>query len=139
MMGFQAEGAAPIVRNTPIEVPETVASAIRIGNPASWRQAVDARDESGGAIDMVSDAEILEAYCLLAGREGIFAEPASAAPVAGLFKMVNSGVSLADRVVVCVITGTGLKDPTTATEVVSDNTVNVPPDLAAIEEELGYR
>ncbi len=138
MMGFQAEGAAPIVRGVPVEVPQTVASAIRIGNPASWRQAVDAWDESGGAIDMVSDAQILDAYRLLAAKEGIFAEPASAAPVAGLIQMVKSGVSLADKVVVCVITGTGLKDPATATEAVPDNTVTAPPDLTAIERELGY-
>ena len=138
MMGFQAEGAAPIVRDMPIEVPQTVASAIRIGNPAGWRQAVEARDESGGAIDMVSDAQILDAYRALASREGIFGEPASAASVAGLAQMANSGVALADKVVVCVITGTGLKDPATATETVADNTVTAPPDLAAIEEELGY-
>ena len=83
MMGFQAEGAAPIVRGEPVANPQTIASAIRIGNPASWKGALDARDSSGGTIDMVSDDEILESYRLLASQEGIFCEPASAASFAG--------------------------------------------------------
>lgn len=111
MMGFQAEGAAPIVRGHPVAQPDTVASAIRIGNPASWKSAVAARDESGGTIDLVSDDEILTAYRLLASREGVFCEPASAASVAGLTKLVAQGRLPAGKRVVCVITGTGLKDP----------------------------
>ncbi|MBU3911065.1 MAG: threonine synthase, partial [Candidatus Omnitrophica bacterium] len=87
MLGFQAEGAAPIVRGKPVEKPETIATAIRIGNPASWKQAEAARDESGGLIDMVSDQEILEAYKILANKEGVFVEPASAASVAGILKL----------------------------------------------------
>ena len=115
MMGFQAEGAAPIVLGHLVESPETIASAIRIGNPASWRGAERARDESGGIIDSVSDAEILDAYKRLARREGIFCEPASAASVAGLVKLANSRtVDLSAKVVVCIITGSGLKDPALA-------------------------
>lgn len=110
MMGIQAEGAAPIVRGTPVSQPTTVASAIRIGNPASWNAAVAARDQSGGAIDMVTDEEILEAHRLLASREGIFCEPASAASFAGLVKLNRQGLSLSGQRAVCVITGSGLKD-----------------------------
>ncbi len=115
MMGFQAEGAAPIVRGKEVKSPKTVASAIRIGNPASWKMAVAARDESGGVIEAVSDKEILAAYSLLAKKEGIFVEPASAASVAGLLKMKKQNYfrSPAGRkpVIVCVLTGHGLKDP----------------------------
>ena len=115
MMGFQAEGAAPIVRGHIVENPETIATAIRIGNPASWKKAEAARDESGGTIDMVSDDEILDAYKLLAAKEGIFAEPASAASVAGLVKMTRKGYfkkGPARKIrIVCVLTGHGLKDP----------------------------
>lgn len=111
MMGFQAEGAAPIVRGYPVPHPETVATAIRIGNPASWKGAEAARDESGGVIDMVSDEEILNAYRLLAAREGVFCEPASAASVAGVIKMARQGKLPREARIVCVITGTGLKDP----------------------------
>jgi len=106
--GYQAEGAAPIVRGAPVENPETVASAIRIGNPARWEGATDAITSSRGAIRAVSDAEILEAYAFLGEREGVFCEPASAAAVAGLLKYGAEGR------VVCVLTGHGLKDPTTA-------------------------
>jgi threonine synthase len=116
MMGFQAEGAAPIVLGRPVDHPETVATAIRIGNPASWDGAVQARDESGGAIDAVSDAEILDAYGLLARTEGVFAEPASAASIAGAKRLASQGAIPQDAVVVCTLTGHGLKDPTTATE-----------------------
>ncbi len=123
MMGFQAEGAAPIVRGHIIEKPETVATAIRIGNPASWAQAEAARDESRGTIDMVSDNEILEAYKLLASKDGVFAEPASAASVAGLLKMINKGLfkKSPDRKIkiVCVLTGHGLKDPDRAISLLS--------------------
>lgn len=111
MLGFQAEGAAPIVRGHPVEKPETIATAIRIGNPASWESAVAAADESGGKIDMVSDREILEAYHLLAETEGLFVEPASAASVAGLIKARAGGVVAEGLTAVCVLTGHGLKDP----------------------------
>src|SRR5439155_16135105 len=114
MFGFQAEGAAPIVRGAPVADPQTVATAIRIGNPASWESAVRARDESGGAIEAVSDAEILEAYRDLARHEGVFAEPASAASVAGLRKRAKVGATKGLGRVVCVLTGNGLKDPDTA-------------------------
>ena len=114
MMGFQAEGAAPIVRGAPVYEPRTVASAIQIGNPASWLGAIAARDESGGSIDSVSDDQILAAGHLLAIREGIYAEPASAAALAGLVQCVERGVSFANQRVVCVITGSGLKDPEAA-------------------------
>jgi threonine synthase len=112
MLGFQAEGAAPLVRGSPVANPETVASAIRIGNPARWEEAMSAVTGSGGAIRAVSDPEIVEAYRLLASREGVFCEPASAAAVAGL---VRHGAGPAQRVV-CVLTGHGLKDPQTALE-----------------------
>ncbi len=114
MMGFQAEGAAPIVRGHVIAKPETIATAIRIGNPASWEGAERARDESGGLIDMVSDEEILKAYKYLAQLEGVFGEPASAASVAGLIKMAEREVIKAGDRVVCTITGHGLKDPDSA-------------------------
>jgi threonine synthase len=111
MWGFQAEGAAPIVRGHVVEKPETIATAIRIGNPASWEFATQARDESGGLIDMVSDAEILDAYRYLASHEAVFVEPASAASVAGLLKMHAAGKLDAGQKVVCTVTGNGLKDP----------------------------
>lgn len=113
MLGFQAEGAAPIVRGNVVERPETIATAIRIGNPASWKQAEAARDESGGVIDAVSDAEILEAYKLLAARDGVFVEPASAASVAGVIKLNKSGYfnKAKNPTIVCILTGHGLKDP----------------------------
>ncbi len=114
MVGFQAEGAAPIVRGFPIKHPETVATAIRIGNPASWKKAEQARDESGGLIDMVSDREILEAYKLVASMEGVFCEPASAASIAGLIKMNARGYFKPGSTIVCTLTGHGLKDPDTA-------------------------
>ena len=116
MMGFQADGAAPIVRQEPVAEPQTVASAIRIGNPASWSEALVARDESEGTIDAVTDAQILYAYRLLASREGVFGEPASAASVAGLIKMYEQGMDFSGRRIVCVITGTGLKDPAVAAQ-----------------------
>jgi len=119
MLGFQAEGSAPIVRGEPVLDPQTIATAIKIGNPASWRSAVEARDESGGLIDTVTDDEILEAYKMLASVEGVFCEPASAASVAGVTKLVREGYfegeagagMPADASVVCILTGHGLKDP----------------------------
>ena len=136
MMGFQAAGAAPIVENRVIERPETVATAIRIGNPASWKGATDARDESGGIIDAVSDEEILAAYRLLAQEEGIFGEPASAAPIAGLLKVTKGGLKLRGKTVVAIITGTGLKDPDTAVRCAEPPT-KLPTEIAAIEKALG--
>jgi len=111
MWGFQAAGAAPIVLGHPVDEPETIATAIRIGNPASWKQAVAARDESGGLIDAVTDDEILSAHRLLSAREGVFVEPASAASVAGLLKSHEAGLLDRGQVVVCTVTGHGLKDP----------------------------
>ena len=111
MWGFQAAGAAPIVLGHPVDQPETLATAIRIGNPASWRQAEAAREESGGLIAAVTDAEILSAHRLLSAREGIFVEPASAASVAGLLQLHGAGRVPAGARVVCTVTGHGLKDP----------------------------
>ena len=117
MTGVQAAGAAPIVRGAIVEDPQTIATAIRIGNPASWRGAVQAIEESQGNIDLVTDDEILAAYRLIAAEEGIFCEPASAASVAGLLKLSASGVLEEGEVVVCTLTGHGLKDPETAMRV----------------------
>ncbi len=114
MLGFQAEGAAPIVLGHPIEDPKTVATAIKIGNPASWQGAVRARDESNGIITTVSDAEILEAYRLVAQLEGVFCEPASAASVAGVLKLAQQNYFKTGSTVVCTLTGHGLKDPDNA-------------------------
>jgi threonine synthase len=129
--GFQAAGAAPLVLGRPVERPETVASAIRIGHPARWEEATAAMTESGGAIEAVSDEEILAAYRFLAAREGVFCEPASAASVAGLLR---HGAGDARRVV-CVLTGHGLKDPQTALEQ-SGSVVPCAPELAAVERAL---
>lgn len=114
MWGVQAEGAAPLVKGVPVEHPETIATAIRIGNPASWSLAVAARDESGGWIDAVSDAQILDAQALVAREVGVFVEPASAASVAGLLQAAERGLVPADALVVCTVTGNGLKDTATA-------------------------
>ncbi|MFH0846989.1 MAG: threonine synthase [Chloroflexota bacterium] len=138
MMGFQAEGAAPIVRGYPIENPETVATAIRIGNPASWQKAVQARDESGGLIDMVSDNEIMSAYKLLAAKGGIFGEPASAASFAGLIKLVRKGMDFSSKRVVCVITGNGLKDSDIAIKGSEASVTELPAELKVIEKALGW-
>ena len=127
MLGFQAEGAAPIVRGKIIEQPETVATAIRIGNPASWKQAVAARDESGGLIDMVTDEEILEAYRMMASLEGIFCEPASAASLAGVIKLYRKEFFKKGDVLVLTLTGHGLKDPDIAIRV-SQKPVSLPPN-----------
>jgi threonine synthase len=128
MLGFQAEGAAPLVQGAPVEHPETVASAIRIGNPARWEEALDAMRASGGRIAAVSDEQILDAYRLLASGEGVFCEPASAASVAGI---LAHGVHGADKVV-CVLTGHGLKDPQTALAH-AGSVVPCEPDIAAVE------
>lgn len=132
MMGFQAAGAAPIVLGSVVEHPDTIATAIRIGNPASWENAVRAKDESGGMISSVEDSEILEAYRFLATRESVFCEPASAASVAGLMKTeVKRG-----SVVVCVLTGHGLKDPDAAISQISVPEA-IDATYGAISEELG--
>ncbi len=136
MMGFEAEGAAPIVRGERVTNPETIATAIRIGNPASWKGAEAARDESGGAIDCVSDEEILAAYRLMATREGVFGEPASAASVAGLIKW-SRRLDLSGKRVVCVVTGSGLKDPDTAMKGTTPF-LELPPELSKMEKALGW-
>ncbi len=132
MMGFQAAGAAPIVLGEPVAKPETVATAIRIGNPASWGKAEAARDESNGLIDMVDDNEIIDAYLRLAREEGIFCEPASAASVAGLLKLPELGVDLTDKTVVCILTGNGLKDPGTAEKRALVEMEYVEPDIDSV-------
>ncbi len=145
MCGFQAEGSAPLVRGVPIKNPETIATAIRIGNPASWKSAIEARDESGGLIDMVPDAEIIEAYRILAKQEGVFAEPSSAISIAGLLKLARQGYFEAYKRstgkqkirVVCILTGHGLKDPDRAIKSVTEPRV-VKPDMQAVLREIGY-
>jgi len=137
MMGFQAEGAAPIVKGKVVKKPKTLATAIRIGNPASWQGAVAARDQSGGVIDCVSDDEILAAYKLLARKEGVFGELASAASVAGLIKMAGQGLKLSGKKVVCIITGTGLKDPGLPAKFV-EPFPELPADVRVVERTLGW-
>jgi threonine synthase len=136
MLGFQAAGAAPIVLGRPVPDPETVATAIRVGNPASWHLADAARAQSGGLIEAVTDEQILAAYRLLAEREGVFAEPASAAGVAGLLQARAAGSVEAGSVVVCTLTGHGLKDPDTAVAG-APGPVTVGIDLAAAAAALG--
>jgi threonine synthase len=135
MWGFQAAGAAPLVLGAPVANPETIATAIRIGNPASWDLAIAAREESGGLIDSVTDDEILAAYRLLAAKEGLFCEPASAAGVAGLLKRHASGGLDAGQRIVCTLTGNGLKDPQWALEGASDPVV-IPVDVEAAARAL---
>jgi threonine synthase len=137
MLGFQAAGAAPIVRGAPVEAPHTIATAIRVGNPASWTTAVAARDESEGAIDMVTDDEILEAYQLLARKEGLFVEPASAAAVAGLLKRARAGQASGGRAV-AIMTGNGLKDPETAAQHYAPTIVKASATVASVEAALGW-
>lgn len=137
MIGFQAAGSAPIVLGHPVDKPETIATAIRIGNPASWRQAEAAAKDSGGFIDMVTDEEIIAAYKLLAQAEGVFAEPASAASIAGIIKKAEHGLFLPEDVIVCTLTGHGLKDPDRAIAV-AEPPVQLPADVEAIIEYLGY-
>lgn len=132
LMGFQAAGAAPIVLGKPVARPETIATAIRIGNPASWKTAVQARDESGGLIDKVEDREIVDAYLMLARQEGIFCEPASAASVAGLLRLGDLGVDVTGKTVVCILTGNGLKDPGTAEKRALVELEYVEPDLESV-------
>jgi threonine synthase len=139
MWGFEAEGAAALVRGEPISDPETVATAIRIGNPASWELAVRAQRESGGWIDSVSDEEILKAYRRLAEAEGVFAEPASAASLAGVIKMREKGELSPGTRVVAVLTGNGLKDPTTALEAVTVKPRVVPCDPETVFQAISER
>jgi threonine synthase len=134
MLGWQAQGSAPLVHGEPVPYPETIATAIRIGNPANWGGAIAARDESDGHIGAVTDAEILDAYRLLATAEGCFVEPASAAAVAGLLKAAAKGQVRADETVVCTLTGHGLKDPQRAMdEVEVGPAVDPTPDAVAAE------
>ncbi len=144
MWGFQAAGACPIVRGEIFKNPETIATAIRIGNPASWKKAENARDESGGLIDSVTDEEILEAYGILANKEGVFVEPASAASVAGLIKMKNCGKlekvkkEINRRLtIVCILTGHGLKDPDRAIASVPKPKI-IEPTVEAVLKEMDY-
>jgi len=136
MLGWQAAGAAPLVFGEPVPYPETIATAIRIGNPASWDGAIAARDESGGAIGAVSDDDILDAYRLLAREEGVFVEPASAASVAGLLRAAREGLVTRGETVVCTLTGHGLKDPNRA---IAEVDAGAPVDATAdaVMEELG--
>lgn len=137
MIGFEASGAAPIVQNKIIDKPETIATAIRIGNPASWKQAVNAAQESGGFIDMVTDDEIINTYKLLHDSEGIACEPASAASVAGLLKSAKANKLSPESTVVCVLTGNGLKDPDSAIKYSEQEKIEVKPDLKEIVSKLG--
>ncbi|MBK8560429.1 threonine synthase [Candidatus Amarobacter glycogenicus] len=137
MFGFQAAGAAPLVSGKPVAEPETVATAIRIGNPASWAGAIGARDESQGLIEAVTDEEILEAYRLLARKEGLFVEPASAASVAGLLKHGRAGTMRGGRAV-AILTGNGLKDPDTAVSQYRPDVTRASATLEGVERALGW-
>jgi threonine synthase len=137
MLGFQAEGAAPIVLGYPVREPQTVATAIKIGNPASWQGAVKARDESGGLITTVSDEEILEAYRFIAQLEGIFCEPASAASVAGMLKLARQNYFRAGSTVVCTLTGHGLKDPDSAISTALAKPMSIKAELREVLRALG--
>lgn len=136
MLGFQAAGAAPIVNDKPVERPETVATAIRIGRPASWEGATHARDESGGLIQAVSDEEILDAQRRIAELEGIFCEPASAASVAGVRRLAAEGRMHRSETVVCVLTGHGLKDPDIMA-LEEGSLTTVAPDLRSVRDAMG--
>jgi threonine synthase len=138
MFGFQAAGAAPLVHGHPVRNPETIATAIRIGDPASWASATAARDESDGRFAAVTDEEILAAYRLLSSREAVFVEPASAASVAGLLRSAADGVLPRGSLVVCTVTGHGLKDPDTALLAAAAPTV-VPVDPGAVADALELR
>ena len=141
MFGFQAAGAAPLVSGTPVEEPDTIATAIRIGNPASWDKAIAARDDSGGRIEAVTDDEILAAYRALAVEEGLFCEPSSAASVAGVTRLApaGSGAIGRDELVVCVLTGTGLKDPATAeSQIAAGRVIEAEPTVGAVAVALGW-
>ena len=136
MIGWQAEGAAPIVKGFPIKNPQTIATAIKIGNPYSWQPALKAAQESNGFIDAVSDEEILEAYRLVASSEGVFCEPASAASIAGVIKSYRRGLFKGGETIVCTLTGNGLKDPDTVIKA-SEKPIELPPNLNEIAKYLG--
>ncbi len=136
MHGFEAEGAAAIVHNRVFENPETIATAIRIGNPASWHLASAAVEESAGKIDEVSDEEILAAYQKLASREGVFAEPASCASIAGVYKQLQNGTIAKGSKIVAILTGNGLKDPNTAIECSPIKPVLLPNDEQAVANHI---
>jgi threonine synthase len=138
MHGFQAAGAAPIVRGEPVDKPETIATAIKIGNPATWKGATAARDESRGSIDAVTDDEILAAYRQIAELEGVFCEPSSAASVAGVAKAAASGAIRGDELVVAVLTGNGLKDPETAEQSVAGRIIEAPATDDGVGAALGW-
>jgi len=138
MWGFQAAGAAPLVLGHPVEAPETIATAIRIGNPASWDLAIGARDESGGKIEAVTDAEILDAYRRLQRLEGVFCEPSSAASVAGVIKSAAAGQVDPEALVVAVLTGNGLKDPHTAEDGLEVKVAEAEPTIASVSKALGW-
>ena len=138
MHGFQAAGAAPIVLGAPVEKPETIATAIKIGNPATWQGAVAARDESRGSIDAVTDDEILAAYRSLAELEGVFCEPSSAASVAGVTKAAATGAIGPDELVVAVLTGNGLKDPETAERTVAGRIMESDASEVGVMRALGW-
>jgi threonine synthase len=134
--GFQAEGAAPIVNGAAVKNPETIATAIRIGNPASWQLATAALEESGGIIDSVSDEEILEGYQMLASKEGVFAEPASCSSIAGLYKQHKQGLLPKGASIVAVLTGNGLKDPDVALKTAAKEPIVIPNDLESLRQQL---
>jgi len=136
MLGFQAAGSAPIVLGKAVEHPETLATAIRIGNPASWKGALEARDDSGGLIEAVTDEEITYAYRFIAEREGVFAEPASAAAVAGVMKLAKRNYFLPNTRVVMTLTGSGLKDPDFAMSF-EDNLESVDASFDAVRKVIG--
>ena len=138
MWGFQAAGAAPLVTGHPIDAPETIATAIRIGNPASWDLAIAARDDSGGRIDAVTDEQILDAYRRLSRLEGVFCEPSSAASVAGVIAAAAAGQVDRDALVVCVLTGNGLKDPHTAEAGLDVELLEAEPTIADVSRALGW-
>ncbi|GDX40517.1 threonine synthase [Armatimonadota bacterium] len=138
MIGFQAENAAPLVHGKPISYPETLATAIRVGNPASWEGAINARNESGGSITAVSDTEILAAYQQLANQEGLFVEPASVISIAGLKKLAQQGFFIHPVTVVATLTGHGLKDPDTAIEHVDNTLITVSAERDAVLKAIGY-
>ena len=138
MTGFQAAGAAPIVLGHPVEKPETIATAIRIGNPASWKQAEAAASESGGSISIVTDEEILSAYNQVASKTGVFCEPASAASIAGLIKRSKEGKIADQSLVVCILTGHGLKDPDTAVKFGTNKPIKIPCKAEEVAKLLGY-
>lgn len=138
MLGFQAAGSAPIVLGHPVEDPQTIATAIKIGKPASWKTALEARDESGGVIDSVTDEEIGFAYRYIAEKDGVFAEPASAASVAGVMKLAKKGYFAENTRIVCTLTGSGLKDPDYALSF-NDRIDFVQPDVKQVLDVIGAR